>query len=144
MPANCPPGNPLETFSSTYGPGVGVAGLHIWLVGFSGPQATIRFSAGVPQTPYGWPYKIILAAAPDVTQQIVLAASGMSGSVWFSTDGWEQATSPLILSPELTSPSSDGWRAWTMNFFLRSSGCYYLNVQYGGQQIAGTFFAAGM
>ncbi len=143
-PTNCPPGNPVETFSSTYSPGVGVAGLHVWLVGFSGPQATIRFTAGVPLTPYGWPYKVILVAAPDVTQQIVLVASGMGSSVWFSTNGWEQATSPLILTPELTSPSSDGWRAWTMNFFLRSSGCYYLNIQYGGQEMSGTFFAAGM
>lgn len=144
VPTNCPPGNPVETFSSTYGPGVGLAGLHVWLVGFSGPQATIRFTTGVPQTPYGWPYKIILAAAPDVTQQIVLAASGMGGSVWFSTNGWEQATSPLILTPALTRPSPDGWRTWTMNFFLRSSGCYYLDIQYGGQEMPGTYFAAGV
>jgi hypothetical protein len=146
VPTNCPPGNPVETFSSSFGPGVGLAGLHIWLVGFSGPQATIRFASGVPQTPYGWPYKVILAAAPDVTEQIVLAASGMGraqSSVWFSTNGWEQATSPLILSPASTSPQTDGWRAWTMNFFLRSAGCYFLNIQLGASQ-AGTYFAVGM
>ena len=123
-----------------------MAGLHIWLVGFSGTQATIRFASGVPQTPYGWPYKVILAAAPDVTEQIVLAASGMGraqSSVWFSTNGWEQATSPLILTPAQTSPQPDGWRAWVMNVFVRSSGCYFLSVQLGGNQ-AGTYFAAGM
>lgn len=147
VPANCPPGNPLETFSSTFGPGVGVAGLHIWLVGFDGPRATLRYTSGVPLTPYGWPHKVILVVAPDVTQQIVLAASGMGNaqsSVWFSTNGWEQATSPLILTPESTSPSPDGWRAWVMNVFVRSSGCFYLDIQYGEQELSGTYFAAGV
>jgi hypothetical protein len=147
LPTDCPPGNSVETFSSSFGPGVGVAGLHIWLVGFSGPQATLRYTRGAPLTPYGWPYKIILAAAPDVTQQIVLAANGMGNaqsSVWFSTNGWEQATSPLILTPELTAPSPDGWRAWVMNIFVRSSGCFYLDIQYGGQEMSGTYFAAGV
>lgn len=146
VPTNCPPGNPVATFSPAFGPGVGVAGLHVWLVGFEGTQATLRYPTGVPQTPYGWPHKVILAAAPDVTQQIVLAASGMGraqSSVWFSTNGWEQATSPLILTPELTAPQPDGWRAWVMNLFVRSSGCYFLNIQLGASQ-AGTYFAVGM
>jgi len=146
VPTNCPPGNPVATFSPAFGPGVGVAGLHVWLVGFEGSQATLRYPTGVPLTPYGWPHKVILVAAPDVTQQIVLAASGMGraqSSVWFSTNGWEQATSPLILTPELTPPSSDGWRAWVMNLFVRSSGCYFLNIELGSSQ-AGTYFAVGM
>jgi len=147
VPTDCPPGNPVEKFSPTFGPGVGVAGLHIWLVGFDGPRATLRYTSGVPLTPYGWPHKVILVVAPDVTQQIVLAASGMGNaqsSVWFSTNGWEQATSPLILTPESTSPSPDGWRAWVMNVFVRSSGCFYLDIQYGEQELSGTYFAAGV
>ncbi|HEY7341661.1 MAG TPA: hypothetical protein VH591_12320 [Ktedonobacterales bacterium] len=145
VPTDCPPGNPLATFSPAYGPGLDV-GLDAWLVGFDGPHATLRYTSGVPQTPYGWPHKVILVAAPDVTEQIVLAANGMGNaqsSVWFSTDGWEQATSPLILTPAQTSPQPDGWRVWTMNFFLRSSGCYFLNIQLGASH-AGTFFAAGV
>ena len=145
VPADCPPGNSVATFSPAYGPGVDV-GLDVWLVGLDGPHATLRYTSGVPETPYGWPHKVILVAAPDVTQQIVLAANGMGNaqsSVWFSTNGWEQATSPLILTPAQTSPQPDGWRAWTMNFFVRSSGCYFLSIQLGASQ-AGTFFAVGM
>lgn len=146
-PTDCPPGNPIETFSSSYGSGVNLGGLHIWLVGFDGPRATLRYTSGAPLTPYGWPHKVILVAAPEVTRQIVLAANGMGNaqsSVWFSTNGWEQATSPLILTPESTSPSPDGWRAWVMNVFVRSSGCFYLDIQYGGQELSGTYFAAGV
>jgi len=146
VPSDCPPGNPIENFSSSYSSGVNLGGLPIWLVGFDGPRATLRYTSGAPQTPYGWSHKIILVAAPDVTQQIVLAASGMGNaqsSVWFSTNGWEQATSPLILTPAQTSPQPDGWRAWVMNVFVRSSGCYFLSVQLGASQ-AGTYFAVGM
>ncbi len=146
-PTDCPLGNPIETFSSSYSSGVNLGGLHVWMVGFDGPHATLRYTSGVPLTPYGWPHKVILVAAPDVAQQIVLAANGMGNaqsSVWFSTNGWEQATSPLILTPALTSPSPDGWRAWVMNLFVRSSGCFYLDIQYGGQEMSGTYFAAGV
>jgi len=146
VPTDCPPGNSVATFSPAYGPGVDVGGLHVWLVGLDGPHATLRYTSGVPQTPYGWPHKVILVAAPNVTQQIVLADNGMGNaqsSVWCSTEGWEQATSPLILTPAQTSPQPDGWRAWVMNVFVRSSGCYFLSVQLGGSQ-AGTYFAAGM
>src|SRR5690242_1631231 len=59
IPSDCPPGNPLETFSSSYSSGVNLDGLHVWLVGFDGPRATLRYTSGVPLTPYGWPHKII-------------------------------------------------------------------------------------
>jgi hypothetical protein len=146
-PTNCPPGNPIETFSSSYSAGVNLGGLHVWLVGFDGPLATLRYTSGAALTPYGWSHKMILLAAPDVTQQIVLAASGMGraqSSVWFSTEGWEQATSPLILTPAQMSPQPNGWRAWVMNVFVRSAGCFHLDIQYGEQEMSGTYFAAGV
>jgi hypothetical protein len=145
VPTNCPPGNTVETFSPSFGPGVGVYGLHIWFVGFDGPQATVRFTSA-PLTQYGWPYKLILAAAPDVTQQIILSAQGMGGvqgRVWFSVDGLDNPTSPTILNPQLTPPQSDGWRSWLMYILLPSSGCFYLDVQSGAAH-TGTYFAAGV
>jgi hypothetical protein len=92
VPANCPPGNALDTFSPAFSQGVGVARLHIWLVGFDGPTATLRFTGGVNFTAHGWPSSLMLAAAPDVTQPITLRATGMFGvtdTVWFSTNGVE-------------------------------------------------------
>ena len=144
VPTNCPPGNLVKTFSPSFGPGVGVARLHIWFVGFDGPQATARFTSA-PLTRYGWPYKLILAAAPDVTQRIILGAQGMGrveGRVWFSVDGFDNPTSPTILNPQLTPPQSDGWRSWMIYILLPSSGCFYLDVQSGAAH-AGMYFAAG-
>ncbi len=67
-PTDCPPGNRVAAFSPSFGPGVGVARLHVWFVGFDGPQATLRFTGGTQLTAHGWPAKLLLVAAPDVTQ----------------------------------------------------------------------------
>jgi hypothetical protein len=143
-PNDCPPGNSVATFSPVFGPGVGAAKLHVWLVGFSGPQATMRFTGGAQLTPHGWPYKLILAAAPDVTQPITLSASGMGSTLWFSTDGVENTTEALTIDPRTTLPSTDGWRGWPLYIFVPSAGCYYLALHYSGQEMPGTYFAAGM
>ena len=37
-PTDCPPGKPVATFSPSFSPGVGVARLHVWFVGFDGPK----------------------------------------------------------------------------------------------------------
>lgn len=146
VPANCPPGNPVTTFSSVYGPAVGVQALHVWLVGFSGPTATMRYTGSVPLTVRGWPAKILFVAAPDVTQPITLSAKGMFGitdGVWFSVAGPGQATRTLTLDPGQKVAGTDGTRSWPMNVYLPSAGCYFLDVVCGGTE-AGTFFAAGM
>jgi len=144
VPTNCPPGNSIQTFSPAFGPGVGVAGLNVWLIGFEGPQAILRFTGGAQLTPHGWPYKLILAAPPDVTQPITLSASGMGGTLWFSVDGVEHTTEALTLDPRTTLPSTDGWRGWPLYIFVPSAGCYYLALHYSGQEMPGTYFAAGM
>ena len=144
-PTNCPPGNPMTTFSSSFGPGVGVADLRIWFVGFNGPQATARLT-NAPMTLYGWPFKVVLAAAPNVTQAITLSADVMFntvGSVSFSQDFMDNVSVHLILNPEATPPQPDGWRSWTLYMYLPASGCYYLRIEYGGQERPGTFFSAG-
>lgn len=145
VPANCPPGNAPETFSPDFSQGVGAARLHIWLVGFDGPTATLRFTGGVNFTTHGWPYTLMLAAAPDVTQPITLSAKGMFGAtntVWFSTNGVENATGTLTLDPHTRSPSANGWRSWQFYVLIPSAGCYVLEIGYGGSQ-TGTYFAAG-
>lgn len=147
VPASCPPGNPLETFSSAYSQGVGVANLHIWLVGFDGPTATARFTGGAAHTAHGWPYKVILVSAPDVSRPITLHAQGMFGvtdAVWFSVNGLANATAALTLNPYSTSPQEDGWRSWLFYLLIPSAGCYYLSIEYGDSTTTGTFFAAGV
>lgn len=145
VPDNCPPGNPVKKFSPSYGPGVGVADLPIWLVGFSGPEATMRFTGSVPLTARGWPSKLILAVGSDITMPIAISAKGMfgvTGDVWFSTGGVGQAATALIFDPQSTSPSADGTRGWPMNVYIPSAGCYFLNMRAGTTQ-TGFFFAAG-
>ncbi|HKT38607.1 MAG TPA: hypothetical protein VJR48_09560, partial [Ktedonobacterales bacterium] len=141
-PTDCPPGNPIEKFSSGFGPGMNLGGQHIWLVGFNGPGPALHASGGVQLTPYGWPYYLMLVAAPDVTKQIVLVAGGrntvsgdVGGGVRFSIDGLDHAESPLILNPTLTPPGSDGWRAWHLYIFVPAAGCYLLGLEYGGHEM---------
>ncbi len=146
VPTDCPPGNLVATFSPSFGPGMGVARLHVWLVGFNGPQATLHLAGGTHLTAHGWLYRLFLVAAPDVTRPITLSAMGIFGvtnPVWFSTNGPENTTATLTLNPQKTLPSSDGWRTWVMYIFITAGGCYLLNLQYGGREI-GTFFAAGL
>lgn len=143
VPTGCPPGNGVETFSSAYGPGVGIYGLHIWLVGFSGPTATLHL-AGAVRTARGWPAKLIVAAAPDVTQPLALSVQAFAeGTVWLSPDGPNAADVTLPLDPAATPPSSDGWRSWPLQLFVPSAGCYYFDIRYGGHVTPGTYFAAG-
>lgn len=145
VPTYCPPGNPVETFSPSFGPGVGVYGLHVWFVGFVGPQATAQFTNSAV-TPHGWPYKLLLAAAPDVTQPMTLSADVMFtavGSVSFSMGSLDNVTTSLTLDPHMAAPQADGWRSYVFYIFLPSAGCYYLNIEYGGQSHPGTYFAAG-
>jgi hypothetical protein len=143
-PTYCPPGNLLGTFSPSFSPGVGVNDLHVWFVGFDGPQATAHLTGGAP-TARSWPYLLELVAAPDVTQPIILSAQGMFnvvGSVSFSANGIGNPTSPLILNPALEPPQDDGWRLWLFYILLPSSGCFSLDVQSGATHTS-TFFTAG-
>ena len=143
VPTGCPPGNSVDTFSPVYGPGVGIADLNVWFVGFSGPSATLHL-AGAMQTPLGWPAKLIVAAARDVTQPLALSVEAMGeGTVRLSLDGPGEAAATLTLDPATAPASADGWRSWPLQLYVPSAGCYYMRVQYGGHETPGTFFAAG-
>lgn len=146
VPTYCPPGNPVETFSPSFGPGVGVYGLPLWFVGFDGPQATARLTGGGPPTARGWPYRLGIVARSDITQPIILSVKGMfgvAGQVWFSTSGVDNPISPLVLDPTATPLQSDDWHGWLFYMLLPSSGCFFLDVQSGDTQ-SGMFFAAGV
>jgi hypothetical protein len=146
VPSGCPPGNPVDTFSPAYTPGVGVAKLDIRLVGFSGSTATLHLGNS-PRTKLGWEYKLLLVVAATVTQPITLQVepvAGSAGLAWLSPGDIEQATVMLTFDPETAPTSSvDRWRSWPLYLYISSAGCYYLDLHYGGSQTPGTFFAAG-
>ncbi len=143
VPTNCPPGNRVESFDSAFAPGVGFSGLRVWVVGFSGPEATLHLSGSIP-TSAGRPYKLILAAAIDVTQPITLSAASMddAGVKWSDTGIAASATSAITFDPS-TMASSRGWRNWPLYIYLASAGCYFLHVD-SGPTTTGSFFAAGI
>jgi hypothetical protein len=96
----------VETFAPEFGPGVGLLNLNAWLVGFSGPQATLH-RAGVRFTPLGWPHQLVLVAGADVTQPITHSGQVVTiglGKVWFSLGDEGQATTSLTLDPQVIFP----------------------------------------
>lgn len=146
LQSDCPQGNPVGMFSPSFRPGVGVHDLHIWFVGFDGPRATARFDGGVAPTSHGWPYRLGLVAASDISQPIILSGQGIfgtEGQVWFSANGVEDPVFPLVLDPMATPLQADDWHAWLFYILLPSSGCFQLDVQ-SGDVHTGTFFAAGV
>lgn len=143
VPASCPPGNSVYTFSSMYGPGAGVSGLNIWLVGFNGSNTTLLLGGASP-TALGWPRKLIVVAAPDVTQPLTLSVRPLvAGTAWLSPGDISKAVVMLTFDPSTTPASADGWRSWPLQLYLPAAGCYYLRIEYGGQDTPGMFFAAG-
>lgn len=148
VPNYCRPGAKLAALPGSNIPVVRVRGLNIWLVGFSGPRATIHYTNYAPRTARGWSYTLILNAAADVTNPITLNAVAVDSivgatTVWLSTSDAEHATDTLTFDPSMTSPASDGTREWPLTIIIPSAGCYFLNVQYGNQE-TGIYFAAGL
>jgi len=147
VPKSCPRGAKLESIPTSSILVARVHGLHVWLVGFSGPHATMHYADITPRTARGWPYTLILYAAADVTNPITISAravdnSGETKTVWFSRSDVEHATLTLTLDPRTAPAASDGTTEWPMTVVIPSSGCYYLDVQYKNHE-TGIYFAAG-
>jgi hypothetical protein len=146
VPSGCPTGNLVYTFSADYAPGAGMAGLDIWLVGFSPSTATLHLGYS-PRTKLGWRYPLLLVVNAGLTQPITLQvqpAVGGGGTVWLSRTALEPATGTLTFNPrtDLAHPAGR-WKSWPFFVFIASAGCYYVDLRYGASRTPGTFFAAG-
>jgi hypothetical protein len=150
VPSNCPPGNPIHTFSPSYAPGVSVDTLGIWVVGFSDINATLHLERS-PKTPLGWEKKLVIVAASTLTADITLWIESIASlpgadttTPHLSRGGAGLATTALTLNLKTAPVSFEGeWTSWPLNVFIPSSGCYSLDFRYGGAEISGTYFAAG-
>jgi hypothetical protein len=147
VPSGCPVGNLVYTFSAHYSPGAGVAGLDIWLVGFSPSTATLHLEYS-PRTQLGWEYPLLLVVNAGLSQPLTLqvqSRGGGGGAVWLSRTAAEQAASALTFNPHTDPAHPAGrWKSWPFFVFIASAGCYYLDLRYGTIQTPGTFFAAGL
>jgi hypothetical protein len=146
VPSGCPVGNLVYTFSADYAPGAGLAGLDVWLVGFSPSTATLHLGYS-PRTKLGWEYPLLLVVNAGLTQPITLQVEpvvGGGGEVWLSRMAVEQASGILTFNPrtDLAHPAGR-WKSWLFFVFIASAGCYYLDLHYGASRTPGTFFAAG-
>jgi hypothetical protein len=123
-----------------------MAGLDIWLVGFSPSTATLHLGYS-PRTELGWQYPLILVVHAGLTQPITLQVRpvvGGTGAVWLSHMADEQATGSLTFDPQTGTAHPRGrWISWPFWVFITSAGCYYIDLYYGGRQTPGTYFAAG-
>lgn len=142
VPTNCPPGNSVVQFSPDYPPGAGIATLPIYLIGFDGPQATLRLAKTAAT--YGYPASMEVVAGPGVTQPFTLSINGIFGTIPQGTLALAGVTpsprpQPLTLNPATATPGAGGYHTWSLDVYLATAGCYYLSIS----GTSGTFFAAG-
>lgn len=146
VPFGCPTGNLVYTFSADFAPGAGMAGVDIWLVGFSPSTATLHLGYS-PRTKLGWEYPLSLVVNAGLTEPITLQVQPViagGGTVWLSRTAVEQATGALTFNPrtDLAHPGGS-WKSWQFFVFIASAGCYYVDLHYGMRRTRGTYFAAG-
>lgn len=148
LPATCPRANTLQPFESPLDP-PGLGSGPVWLVGFSGPTASLVHLDSSQAKWLGWYQTLTLFVEKGYEGTLLLQGGSQANGapLWFSNENMSNANNSVYLDMQRATDkqrfySSGQWEFVPVNVFVPAAGCYFLQANWsGGSWIAD--FAAG-
>jgi hypothetical protein len=148
LPATCPRANTLQSFESPLDP-PGLGSGPVWLVGFSGPTASLVHLNSSQAKWLGWYQTLTLFVEKGYEGTLLLQGGSQANGapLWFSDESMSNTNNSLYFDMQRTTDkqrfySSGQWEFVPVDVFIPASGCYFLQANWsGGSWIAD--FAAG-
>jgi hypothetical protein len=148
LPATCPKADTLQTFESPLDP-PGLGEDPVWLVGFSGPTASLVHLRPAQPRWLGWYQTLTLFVEKGYASTLVLQGGGQRDGtpLWFGDENMSNIDNSVYI--DLRHPAAGQhflttgqWEFMPVNIFVPAAGCYFLQVNWsGGSWMAN--FAAG-
>lgn len=148
LPSTCPKANTLQPFESPLDP-PGLGGGPVWLVGFSGPTASLVHLNQGQERWLGWYQTLTLFIEKGYEGTLILQGGDqVNGTpLWFGNESMSNINNSVYLNLQRPTGnwhflSSGQWEFMAVNVFVPAAGCYFLQANWsGGSWIAD--FAAG-
>ena len=148
LPSTCPKANILQPFEAPLDP-PGVGGGPIWLVGFSGPTASLVHLNSAQEKWLGWYQTLTLFVAKGYENALVLQGGNQvdGAPLWFGDKSMTTISNSIYFNMQQATDArrfqiSGQWGFVPINVFVPAAGCYFLQAKWPGSSWT-IDFAAG-